>query len=58
MEILCDETGKRPEGPEVLKSRAAQSFDRCETLGSITIRWSGKEPALLPRESGENRASV
>ena len=27
----------------------AQSFDRCERLGSISSRCSGKEPAFLPR---------
>ena len=33
----------------------AHSFDRCETIGSITSRCSRKEPALLPRTHGWTR---
>ena len=33
----------------------AQSFDRCELLGSITSRCSGKEPAFLAGTHGWTR---
>ena len=33
----------------------AQSFDRCEPVGSITSRCSGDEPALLPELRPDTR---